>query len=205
MTRMLRIKNRVNLFNPCHPCAITHHILFYFCPFKKNPDMKNLLLLLLLIPFAASAQTSALEFNDKIVEEQTKIGQRLIDFNYAVEAGTDTDMPLQLTLEQVKASLAVVEKLSWQDGGPLKKSAVELFKFYQGIVSNEYVEMIKIVEKPQLLDADIKRMNELLASITEREGKLDAEFAYQQESFAKLNNFTLERNELQDELDGLGE
>lgn len=205
MTRMLRIKKRVNLFNPYHPCAITHDILFYFCPFKKNPVMKNLLLLLLVIPFAASAQTSAIEFNDMIVEEQTKIGQRIIDFNTAVENSAPTDLPLQLTLDQTKASIAVVEKLSWQDGAALKKSALELFKFYQSIVANEYVEMVKIVEKPELVDADITRINELLASITDREAVLDADFAAQQEAFAKLNGFTLERNELQDELDGLGE
>lgn len=167
--------------------------------------MKNLLLLLLVIPFAASAQTSAIEFNDMIVEEQTKIGQRIIDFNTAVENSAPTDLPLQLTLDQTKASIAVVEKLSWQDGAALKKSALELFKFYQSIVANEYVEMVKIVEKPELVDADITRINELLASITDREAVLDADFAAQQEAFAKLNGFTLERNELQDELDGLGE
>lgn len=205
MTRMVRIKNRVNLFNPYHPCAITHDILFYFCPFKKNSAMKNLLLLLLVIPFAASAQTSAIEFNDKIVEEQNKIGQRLIDFNAAVEAGTSTDLPLKLTLEQTKASLAIVEKLSWQDGAGLRNSAIELFKFYQSIVANEYVEMVKIIEKPDLSEADVTRLNELMASITDREGKLDAEFAAQQDKFAELNGFTLEPNELQDEIDGLGE
>ncbi|MGE0635181.1 MAG: hypothetical protein AB7P01_01980 [Bacteroidia bacterium] len=169
--------------------------------------MKKLLLLLLITPFALSvfAQTSALEFNDNIVEEQNKIGQRIIDFNYAVEAGTDTDLPLQLTLEQTKASIAVIEKLSWQDGAALKKSAIELFKFYQSIVANEYVEMVKIIEKPDLSEADITRLNELLASITEREAKLDADFAAQQDAFAKLNNFTLERNELQDELDKISE
>jgi len=167
--------------------------------------MKNLLLLLLVIPFFASAQKDALEFNDIIVGEQTKIGQKLIDFNYAVEAGTDTDLPLKLTLEQIKVSLAEVEKVSWQDGAALKKSAIELFKFYQSIVSNEYVEMVNIIEKPDLTEADITRVDALMASITEREGKLDAEFAAQQEAFAKLNNFTLTENELQDELDGLGE
>jgi hypothetical protein len=169
--------------------------------------MKKFFLLLLVIPFAlsASAQKDALEFNDIIVGEQTKIGQKLIDFNYAVEAGTDTDLPLKLTLEQIKVSLAEVEKISWQDGAALKKSAIELFKFYQSIVSNEYVEMVNIIEKPELSEADITRVNELMASITEREAKLDAEFAAQQEAFAKLNNFTLTENELQDELDGLGE
>ncbi len=167
--------------------------------------MKKLLLLLLVIPFAASAQTSAIEFNDIIVGEQNKIGQRLIDFNAAVEAGTSTDLPLKLTLEQAKASTAVVEKLSWQDGAALKKSAIELFKFYQSIVANEYVEMVKIIEKPDLSEADVTHLNELVASISEREAKLDADFAAQQEAFAKLNGFTLTENELQDELDGLGE
>ncbi|MCG3165316.1 MAG: hypothetical protein POELPBGB_01078 [Bacteroidia bacterium] len=167
--------------------------------------MKQLLLLLLIIPFAASAQKSAIEFNDIIVGEQNKIGQRIIDFNYAVETDTDTDLPLKLTLEQIKASLAEVEKISWQDGAALKNSAIALFNFYQSIVSNEYVEMVKIIDKPELSQGDITRINELLASITEREAKLDAEFATQQEAFAKLNGFTLERNELQDDIDGLTE
>ncbi len=167
--------------------------------------MKKLFLLLLVIPFAASAQKDVLEFNDIIVEEQTKIGQRLIDFNYAVEAGTDTDMPLKLTLEQVKVSIAVVEKLSWQDGAALKKSALALFDFYKSIVSNEYKEMVSIINHPELSEGDITQLNELIASITEREEKLDADFAAEQEAFAKMNNFTLEENELQDELDKISE
>jgi hypothetical protein len=94
--------------------------------------MKKLLLLLLVTPFAFSAfaQKSAVEYNDLIVDEQNKIGQRIIDFNYAVEAGEEMDLPLKLILEQIDVSIAVVEKVKpWEDGAALKSSALALLNF----------------------------------------------------------------------------
>lgn len=176
----------------------------YFCKKTKPMYMKKLLLLLLFIPFAASAQKTAVEYNDIIVDEQSKIGQRIIDFNYAVEAGEEMDLPLKLILEQIDISIAVVEKVKpWEDGAALKSSALSLFKFYKSIVAKEYSEMVGILKKENIAESDVARLDELLASITEREEKLDADFSYQQETFAKRWNIELAPSELQNEIDGL--
>ncbi len=168
--------------------------------------MKKLFLLLLVIPFAASAQTTAVEYNDIIVDEQNKIGQRIIDFNYAVESGEEMDMPLKLILEQIAVSIEVVEKVNpWEDGAALKNSALSLFRFYKSIVSKEYQEMVDILKKENIAESDVTRLDKLLADITEREAKLDADFSYQQEAFAKRWNIELTPSELQDELDGISE
>ena len=168
--------------------------------------MKKFFLLLLIIPFAASAQKSAIDYNDMIVEEQTKIGQKIIDFNYAVESDADMEMPLKLTLAQIDVSIAAIEKLStWEDGAALKSSALQLFKFYKSIVSVEYREMVNILYHENLSDADVNRLNELMASVSEREKKYDDDFQRVQEAFAKRWNIDLVPNEIQDEIDGFGE
>ncbi len=168
--------------------------------------MKNLLLLLLVLPFAASAQKSAVEYNDLIVDEQNKIGQRIIDFTYAVEAGEEMDLPLKLILEQIDVSIEAVEKVKpWEDGAALKSSALSLFKFYKSIVAIEYSEMVSILKKENIEDSDVARLDALIASITERQAKLDGDFSYQQEAFAKRWNIELAPSELQDELDGISE
>jgi len=170
--------------------------------------MKKILAALLsfILTFSAFAQKSAIELNDIIVDEQNKIGQRIIDFNYAVEAGEDMNLPLQLILEQTKASISVVENLKHIEGSEsLKKTALALFNFYKSIVAKEYREMVDIVKKTDVSDADVTRLNEILADISAREEKIDADFAAQQEAFAQRNGFTLEENELQDKLNQIAE
>ncbi len=165
--------------------------------------MKKLFLLLLVFPFAATAQKTAVEYNDLIVDEQNKIGQRIIDFNYAVESGEEIDLPLKLILEQIDVSIDVIEKVKpWEDGAALKGSALSLFKFYKSIVSKEYTEMVSILKKENIDETDVKRIDVLLASVSEREEKLDADFSYHQEAFAKRWNIELAPSELQDEIDG---
>lgn len=170
--------------------------------------MKKLLLLLLVIPFTISAfaQSSAVEFNDLIVDEQNKIGQRIIDFNYAVEAGDEMDLPLKLILEQINVSIEVVEKVKpWEDGAELKSSALSLFRFYKSIVAKEYQEMVNILKKENIESSDVTRLDAILADISAREEKLDADFSAKQEAFAKRWNIELAPSELQDEIDGLSE
>ncbi len=168
--------------------------------------MKNFILLLFVFPLSLSVfgQKTAIEYNDIIVDEQNKIGQRIIDFNYAIEAGEEMDIPLKLILEQIDVSIDIVEKVKpWEDGAALKSSALALFKFYKNIVAKEYREMVDILKKENIAESDVARLDELLASITEREEKLDADFSYQQETFAKRWNIELAPSELQNEIDGL--
>lgn len=170
--------------------------------------MKKLICLLLVISSALSvfAQKDAIEYNDMIVDEQNKIGQKIIDFNYAVESGGDMEMPLKLTLAQIDASIATLQKMStWEDGAALKASAIELFKFYKSIVSVEYREMVNILYHENLSEADINRLDELMANVSEKEKKYDADFQKAQEAYAKRWNIDLIPNDIQDEIDGLTE
>ncbi len=170
--------------------------------------MKKIFLLLLTIPFAFSAfaQKTATEYNDKIVDEQNKIGQRIIDFNYAVEAGEEMDLPLNLILEQINVSIEVLENLKpWEDGKALKNSALELFKFYKSIVSKEYREMVDILKHAEISETDAARLNTIMADVAEREKKVDYDFSTSQEAFAKRWNIELAPSELQDKIDGISE
>jgi hypothetical protein len=65
--------------------------------------------------------------------------------------------------------------------------------------------MVNILKKETIEDSDVTRLDEIIADISAREAKLDADFSYQQEAFAKRWNIELTPSELQDEIDGISE
>lgn len=166
--------------------------------------MKKIVSLLLLIPvsFCVWAQTSGTEYNDLIVDEQTKIGEKIIAFSSA-ETNEDMELALKVMIEQIDASIATVKNIgNWKGDASLKNSAIGLFNFYRSIATVEYRELLNILKHDEISESDAARMDAIMADITKREEKFDADFAYNQEEFAKRNNFTLEPNQLQEKIDG---
>lgn len=150
------------------------------------------LLLLLTFSFTASAQEDASDYNNMIVDEQTKIGNRIVDFSNA-ESNEDMQLAHKILLQQIDESLSVIEKLgAWQGDGALQNSSIQLFNFYKSIASIEYKEIMEMLNKDQLSEEEISHYDVIQTNITSREEKLDADFAFRQEEFAKRWGFTLE-------------
>ncbi|MCS6981371.1 MAG: hypothetical protein N2110_08895 [Flavobacteriales bacterium] len=175
--------------------------------------MKKVLFLLLpAIAFIACHQTkmSPSEYNDAIVNEQSKIARLMIDMAQSSAEVEKADSIRQKAVTQAEESLKVLEKLGDYKGEKdLLNAATNLFKFYRDICSNEFKEMYELLKKISEPGADsaaiMTRMEELNTSITDREKPLDEAFAAAQKAFAEKYNIQIKENELQKEINKLSE
>ena len=169
--------------------------------------MKNILIALLTLSFfAVSAQKfeSAIEFNDFIIDEQTKIGEKIVILMDEFEIGTRESAKVkhQELIVQTKASLRALQSVkSFTGGARFKQASLSLFNFYQSICETEYARMIDIYFSEDYSDEDVAELTKMMEDITAREKAYDEEFAAAQEEFAKANGFDLKENELQKEFD----
>lgn len=165
--------------------------------------MKNLLVLLVAIftihATQAKSDNAAIDYNDKIVAEQNKIGEQILAFT-----AQPTNESIVVLQKQAAASLAVLNNMKpFEKNSELLDAAKKLFKFYVDITNNEYVKVLELLNnsdkyKPEELSAKI---NEYVAIISQKESILDANFSIAQQNFAKKYGFTLTENKLQEEID----
>lgn len=176
---------------------------------KMNPMKTTLkLFLLLLLPLGSFAQkiTEPVDYNDKIVGYQNNIGYKMVAMNDYIatdDSNQERAHALRLELLQTtKESIAGVQKMtSFQGNDELRKSAIELFKFYERVIQTEYKEMIDILYSEDLSEDDVVTLEEMVNRITIEEGSYDDKFQQAQEAFAAKHNLELEENELQEEID----
>lgn len=166
------------------------------------------LLVLLCIGFGLKAQnfTDPVKYNDYIVEQQNKIGEKIIVFNeqMALDNMTyDKILPYyNALLSTTKDALDKLNKLeAFEKNADLKNAATELIKFYEKTFTNEYMEIMKLIFGSDLSETTLNRVNELLQKITNEEGAFDNRFQTAQKAYAKKHNIELEENSLQKELD----
>jgi hypothetical protein len=171
--------------------------------------MRILFALFVLITTTVSAQsfTSAIEYNDYIVNLQNQIGYKILAFNEEMEKETSTLASMQPfhddLLQTTRNAIVSLEGIeAWDGNVELKASALALFSFYQQAFANEYKEMMGIVFKAELTDADYARLTEILQSVTEQEAGYDLRFSNAQKEISEKYGFSLDENELQEEIDG---
>ena len=91
----------------------------------------------------STPKMTALEYNDAIINEQTKIVEVILKFNS--NDGTDMEAFDEVRKEiivQCDSSIAKVKALSDFDGNTeFRDAGIELFGFYKKISSKEYREM----------------------------------------------------------------
>lgn len=163
--------------------------------------MKTVSLLLLLFGFqlVTAAQTpsfkTAVEYNDYIIALQNKVGASIAEFNKAVDSGSLSyaNATREKIVKAADEALIKLKKLpAYKGNSSFREATIPLFAFYKGCAENEYKELVNLVlgGKP-IDDAVMTRINELIAQVTEKENKLDQQFAAEQKKFARDNNFTL--------------
>ena len=103
------------------------------------------ILVLLLSTSAFAEQESAIEYNDKIITEQTKIGAAIITFST-----TPNDFSLSNVRNQVDKSLDILNGMKPYEGNKtFLSSAKTLFKFYAGVSNKEYRKILQLLENRQ--------------------------------------------------------
>lgn len=149
---------------------------------------------------------TAVEYNDYIVAEQDKIGEKIMEFNTLIEDLNSTkelaNNKIQEVLKVIKSSIAAIEKLSDFEGNKeLRQTTLDLFKYYEKCIGVYYVEIINIIYAAELTDDSTVQLQKIMDKITSEEKILDENFSKAQNNFAKAHNFQLIDNELQKEID----
>jgi hypothetical protein len=156
---------------------------------------------------AYCAGPTAVEYNNKIIDEQTKIMKLILEFG-----NDESDDPAVMEgirvrlVEQAEKSLAIVRKMPAFEGSTrLRDAAAGLFALYLDAGKTYYKEMLDIVSKGEgITEADLLRIEEIDKELTSKEESLDKEFELAQNEFARKHNFAIEENPLQNEIDELG-
>lgn len=172
--------------------------------------MKKSILVSVLCLFISAGHVfsmSAVEYNNIIIGEQGKITARMVGMAEFFGSSAEKSEKKRLELvKQCKSSLKVVKKLPAFNGNTrFRDGAADLFSFYAQITNKEFKEMIAILKKGSSdTTADVDRLTVLEKEISKKEGPLDEAFQAAQTAFAKENNFELNENSMQKEIDNLG-
>jgi hypothetical protein len=150
----------------------------------------------------------ALEYNNVIVDEQTKILEMFVAFTELQgDQLEELDKARLRIIDQCTASLKILEGLSDYEGNTrFRDAAIELFRFYRMTCENAYKEMIDILGKGEdITDSDLKRLEEINAAVEAREVILDNALQAAQEEFTGKYNISLQKTEMQDKIDQMNE
>jgi hypothetical protein len=169
--------------------------------------MKSVIFLLL--PFfifgcsSGSNEMTPIEYNDAIVNEQNKIIAHILEMSNSAFDITIAEAHRMKIIEQCDVSIALVEAMDAYDGNSdLRDAALNLFKFYREIASAEFREMLELLDKEEVGDAEYDALNLIDQQIAQREAPLDAAFQKAQLQFSEKYNLMLQKNQFQDAIDG---
>lgn len=160
------------------------------------------------IVFSQNPKT-AIDYNDYVVDLQSRIIAKMIEFNLHVSSEEATQNSAKIYFEDMlkttKASISELEKLqAWEKDSDLKMAAMTLFRFYEKTIDQDYRRIIQIIYDPIGMTEETQvEFDEILTRITDDEAKIDEQFQTEQTKFAKKNGFMLIDNELQEEVDKL--
>lgn len=141
----------------------------------------------------------AIDYNNAIIDQQTKIIKGIINLGNSFESkdGELMEDRYNDVLSLIQTGISEVSKLGPFDGSTkFKEAALIQFSFYQSALKNEFREIINILKKEDISDNDVKRIQELATKVTEDEKQHDKAFKKAQLKFTKKYNIQLQENEL---------
>ena len=166
------------------------------------------MLITLFILASCGKSSDALRYNDKIINIQSKVINKIIILTQSMKSLNTDLMQRRLEELQEQTTLSANELTSLEEfegGNELYNAAMDLFEFYESICKNEFQEMIDILARSQsgITASDFSRMQDLQKIIQEEEGELDRNLMNAQQDFAKLYGFRIGKNKLQKKIDNI--
>jgi hypothetical protein len=171
---------------------------------RKDLVLLGIVLVGALLFSCKDIKSQAIDYNDKIVGLQSKIGRSMIAFSRTFSSNNMTLMEKKYTelLDSIDFAISRAEAMGPFNGNSeFRDTAIRLFEFYQDISENEYDEILDIFSQDEFSEADAERIEELAEGISEREQALDYEFATVQKAFARKHGILLRDNKLQHKID----
>jgi hypothetical protein len=160
---------------------------------KKNLLFLSILISVFSIVSCGPSPKEAAEYNDKIVNTQAHIVQKLdsLDAVMATYDSKKIDLSIKSTKKTVDAGIESVTKLGDFDGkSDFKNAAVKYFKTVKSVLDSEYTAINKVIMIPDSMygpkEEDI--FNKMKESYEKRLSESLQEFAGVQQDFAKSYN-----------------
>lgn len=150
---------------------------------------------------------SATDYNNKIVGEQGKIVNTMLDMTDKINKSQFKEALAGLdgSIAQCDSSIKIVSDLGpYEDDAKFKDAALDLFKFYKKIMSNEYRKMLETLNKAEITMDDVAVIDDLTKNIEGEEAKYDKAMQDAQQEFAKKYGVTITDNSLQNKIDKMG-
>ena len=153
-----------------------------------------------------SKKMTAVEYNDSIIEEQSKVIKLTIELvkNMDIDLVACEKNRVDI-VKQCDSSLVILKQLEPFNGNlQFKSSAVKLFEYYKKVYSTDYKTLLEILNKGEdLTEEDVDQISLIADKVEKEEGRIEDIFIEAQKEFAKQNNIRIEENELQKEIDAL--
>lgn len=146
--------------------------------------------------------TSAVEYNDYIIDKQQDVGNRILQF--ASEKVIDKrEQILNAGLPAIAQHVKDIKSMpAWKKNTQFRDASAILFEFYKEIFATSY-RKIDAILKDGVTKQERLQLQQINTEITNREAKLDASFKAAQQEFARQNNMSMLANPLQKKVDDL--
>ena len=172
--------------------------------------MKKLFYLFVISAVATTAackkKITATEYNNKIINEQSKVLDLVLEFNAKIDQDSFAQARslLDKTVVQCDSSINTIDALGEFDGdAAFKNAAIDLFKFYKRIFSQDYKELLDIIEMSEPTDGDYLRAADIAKKIENEEKVVDDKIQSTQKAFADKHNVIITDNDLQEKIDNI--
>jgi hypothetical protein len=147
------------------------------------------------------SKEEAVKYNDKIIDEQVAITQKIEALNKSFKTwnNADTmDLCWVNALDQTEKSLKKVSEMEkFHGNSQLRDGAIALFKVYRSVINVEFREMVGIYKMPDELygkDQELKWTN-LSDEAFNKLDKAIGEMSKVQQSFAKEFGFQIDNSQ----------
>lgn len=146
---------------------------------------------------------SAADYNDYIVERQSKLIRQVMKFGETAEKNLDSARALlnKYIPETEKMITELKGMPAWKGDTALRHAAVKSFTFYKRVFDEDYRRIIEIRKDEEAGEEGIIEMNGIVEKISKEEEKLDKDFHNAQKKFAEQNKMKLIENDLQKNTD----
>lgn len=148
---------------------------------------------------------SASEYNDYIVNRQTRLMRHVMEFAKVAESSLDSAQ--ELLTNAVRETGAMIDEINgmppYKGDSSLRDAAVATFRFYKRVFEKDYRDILAIRKKgpDNISSEDMAEANRIVEKISKEEEGFDKAFHLAQREYARRNNMKLMENSLQQEID----
>ena len=145
---------------------------------------------------------TALQYNDYILNKQKDIVNLIMQYAQAGQNDlAKADVILDTAIATSNRYINDVEGMpAWKGDSTFRDTTLSLFRFYKNTFSGGYRYIIDMQRDGTVSAAEEEKYKQIVADITDTEGRLDANMKRTQQAFADKNGFRVERTELQDKI-----